>query len=188
MDAFVDYFALLRKWNRSIRLTGSTSEIDLKRHTDEAQSLVPVLVKLGDVSRETSPDWALKVIDIGSGGGFPSIPLALRCPTFHFTLVEPIAKKVSFLNTCRRELKLTNIEVIRGRDEGLARQDRRWDVAVSQATFSPSIWLERGMDLIRPGGHVLAMLGPNPGDIPSDTTIIDVSFGDSSRSIGVRTR
>ena len=185
MAAFTNYFALLHKWNRSIRLTGSTAVIDLKRHADEAQTLVPVLIKLSDALHQRC---ALHVIDIGSGGGFPAIPLALCCPTFRFTLVEPIAKKVSFLNACRRELKLANVEVIRGRDENIANQERQWDVAVSQATFSPAVWLERGMELVRPGGHVLAMLGPNPGDIPMDTKIIDVSFGENSRRIGLRAR
>ncbi len=163
------------KWNPSIRLTGSTKPTDLKRHATEAEAL---LVHL---------EGHRRVIDIGSGGGFPAIPLALALPEVSFQLVEPIAKKVAFLNACRRELKLTNVLVRRGRDEELWTEDfELFDVAISQATFKPPEWLERGLRLVKPGGLVLAMLGPKPGELPADVLCIDTPFDEGFRQIARR--
>jgi 16S rRNA (guanine527-N7)-methyltransferase len=143
------FAALLRKWNAAIRLTGSVEAAAIDRHVREALSLVEVF----------EPD--ARVVDVGSGGGFPSIPLAIARPDLTLTLVEPIAKKVAFLRECRRRLELASVRVLRSRDDELfARADFvHFDAAVSQATFAPAEWLVRGSALVRPGGLVVAMLG-----------------------------
>jgi 16S rRNA (guanine527-N7)-methyltransferase len=169
------YFALLRRWNPSIRLTGDTSEVALGRHSSEARDLLPFLPETG------------RVVDVGSGSGFPAIPLAIWRPKLSFTLLEPTAKKVAFLRTCARELGLANVTVRRERDEEHRRGERfeAFDIAVSQATFPPGEWIQRGALLVRAGGVVLAMLGPNPGPLPDGLDIHRTEESARTRAISV---
>jgi len=100
-----------------------------------------------------------RVVDVGSGGGLPAIPLALLRPGLAITLVEPIAKKVAFLRTAIRELGLGDrVSVHVGRGEAVARETpRAFDVAISRATLAPARWLVLGPKLVRAGGRVFAL-------------------------------
>lgn len=92
------YAALLRKWNAVQNLVSRETVDELwPRHIEDSLQLMKFV-------RPTD----LRIVDLGSGGGFPAIPMAIasRETGRHFTLVEPIAKKVSFLRTVARELKL----------------------------------------------------------------------------------
>jgi 16S rRNA (guanine527-N7)-methyltransferase len=107
-----------------------------------------------------------RVVDVGTGGGLPGLPLALVCPDIRMDLWEPTAKKVAFLRTAIRELRLGDrVKVNAGR---MGPQNPRWadcayDVAMSRATFSPSEWLGMGSHLVRPGGKVLVFA---TGELP----------------------
>ena len=165
------FHALLRRWNPAIRLTGSTDAAAFERHQEEASTLLPFLPENGTV------------VDVGSGGGFPAILLAIWRPGQTFTLVEPIAKKIAFLRTCRRELNLENVSVQRRRDDEL--EEPSFDIATSQATFEPTEWFRRARRLVRPGGTILALLGPNATNLPADATIHRIDVGDRDRRVGV---
>lgn len=161
VDLFIE---LLRKWNDAVRLTGDTSEPALRRHIAEART---VLSLLGD---------GVRIVDIGSGGGFPAVPIALDRDDVQITLVEPIAKKVAFLRECKRTLGLDNVRVVRGRDEDLLDRDdfELQDVAISQATFSPLEWIRRGRQLVHDGGLVIAMLGANREELEDADLDIEI--------------
>ena len=146
---------LLIQWNQSINLTGAKSVGALVvEHFPDAFALARRL------------DGAESLVDVGSGGGLPAVPLALLRPGLVIRLCEPIAKKAAFLRTAIRALKLADrvtLETRRGEElaEELADRPReRFDVATSRATFAPEVWLALGQRLVRPGGWVFVLTVP----------------------------
>lgn len=128
------FWSLLLTWNARINLTGARNEADLVGdHLPDALAMLRLV-----------PEGA-RLIDVGSGGGLPALPYALLRPDDPVTLVEPRAKRVAFLRTAVRELKLAHVEVIDARIEDVA--ERPAEVASSRATFAPAEWLERARGL-----------------------------------------
>ncbi len=148
-DQLLRYCDLLLTWSARINLTAaSTVEVLLEVHLPDAFALA---------SRLTEP---AAVVDIGSGGGLPAIPLAVLRPALTLELCEPIAKKGAFLRTAIRELGLEGrVRVTAGRGEQIAAaRPASFDVAISRATFAPPAWLMLGRSLVRPGGRVFALV------------------------------
>lgn len=100
---------------------------------------------------------AMRVVDLGSGAGFPGIPLAIVCEDAQVSLVEARRKKANFLREIIRKLQLTNAEVIEERAEQLA---EAWDIVVSRAVWRLPSFLDVSEHLLRPGGIAIAMKGP----------------------------
>jgi 16S rRNA (guanine527-N7)-methyltransferase len=157
-DAALAHFAsLLMTWTARINLTGAASADDLaSNHFPDSFALAARLID------------AATVVDVGSGGGLPALPLALLRPELRIQLVEPIAKKVAFLRTAIRELGLgpseraAGVQVHAGRIEAGAPEFPRdlaggFDVAFSRATLAPDEWLPLGARLVRPGGRVFVL-------------------------------
>jgi 16S rRNA (guanine527-N7)-methyltransferase len=119
------------------------------------------------------------VIDVGSGGGLPAIPLALLRPELAFELCEPIAKKAAFLRTALRELDLGGRATVRtARGETVAKEiekggPRAFDVAISRATLAPEKWLALGRRLVRPGGRVFVLTTPEVLPALGDRDVYD---------------
>ena len=114
--ALLDFAALLLRWNRVHNLTAIRSADELlTHHLLDALSLVrPLRDQLGDVAGD-----AVEVLDVGSGGGLPGIPLAIVCPHWRITLVDAVQKKAAFLTQAALELKLANVTVHHARVEQL---------------------------------------------------------------------
>ena len=146
LEAFA---ALLRKWNAVQNLV-SRETIDAlwPRHIEDSLQLVPLL-------RDDDRD----IMDLGSGGGFPAIPLAIatRGSERRFTLVEPIAKKAAFLRTVARELRLP-IRVESVRAEQIDSRET-FDVITSRALTALPALLALAARFARPGGHLLLHKG-----------------------------
>jgi 16S rRNA (guanine527-N7)-methyltransferase len=142
---------LLVRWNEKINLTGARSAgAVVGDHYPDAFALARRL------------DRPARLVDVGSGGGLPALPLALLRPGLTVRLCEPIAKKVAFLRTAVRELELGHrVEVEPRRGEALAAEGARFDIAVSRATFEPEIWLALGRRLVGPGGRVYVLTVPD---------------------------
>lgn len=145
--ALVSFGNLFLHWNTRINLGGRIGPADLaERHYTDA---VVASRFVGDTA---------SVVDVGSGGGLPILPLALLRPRARFELHEPVGKKVTFLRTAIRELGLgSRVSVVPDRIE-LTRAPTgggTFDVATSRATFAPVDWLPLGRILVRPGGRVL---------------------------------
>ncbi len=150
-EALGRFAALLIEWSRKINLTGAKSaETLVADHFPDAFALAK---HLGDAPQE--------LVDVGSGGGLPALPLALLRPGLVFRLCEPIAKKGAFLRTAIRELGLGDrVRLDSRRGEELAEAGERFDAATSRATFEPAAWLALGRQLVRPGGRVFILTVP----------------------------
>lgn len=141
------YAEALLDWNRRLNLTGARSRAELVPHLEDAHSLLAL-------PWETIRD----AIDIGSGGGLPAIPLALKLPQVRFALLEADRRKAAFLQHVAGMLSLENVEVIPGRAEteghNPARRER-YDRATSRATARPAVLLELALPFVRPGGDLV---------------------------------
>jgi 16S rRNA (guanine527-N7)-methyltransferase len=121
------FAALLLKWNAVQNLVSRETEKSVwERHIVDSLQILPLI--------DRDPGGSLRVMDIGSGGGLPAIPLAiaLKCTGAEFTLVEPITKKVAFLRTAIRELVLP-AKVFAGRVEEIDSRETAVDLFTSRA-------------------------------------------------------
>jgi len=147
VDRLAGFADLFLRWNSRINLAGEVS----------AEELVGKHFLDSFAAARFIPDGA-RVIDVGSGGGLPVLPLAIIGSGASFEIHEPTAKKVAFLRTAVRELNLgARVKVFPDRvrfPPDLALR-RSFDIALSRATFSPVQWLSLGRDLVREEGHVL---------------------------------
>lgn len=102
------------------------------------------------------------VLDIGSGGGLPGLVLALLAPTNHVTLLEPMLRRVEFLEQVVNDLQLSNVSVVRGRaDESTQTLATEFDIATARAVAPLAQLVAWAVPLVRPGGRVLALKGTN---------------------------
>lgn len=149
------YLHLLLDVNRRINLTAIREpDAAWRRLIIDSLTLLPGLEPIPAGSR---------LIDIGSGGGLPGVPVAIARPDLKVTLLEATGKKARFLQQCADELPLPNVDVLAARAEE-AGQDparrQRYDVAVSRAVGPMPEVLEYSLPLVKVGGLVLAMKGP----------------------------
>ncbi len=102
------------------------------------------------------------VIDVGTGGGLPGMPLAIARPDLSFTLLDATGKKVAFLNSCVQELGLTNVTAVQARAETLGHEPdhrHRYDLATVRAVGKIAEIAEYCLPLVKEGGRMLAMKG-----------------------------
>ncbi len=150
IDALLGYAELLLRWNARINLTGAPSVGALvETHFPDAFALASWI------------QGPARLLDVGSGGGLPALPLALLRPALDIQLCEPIAKKGAFLRTAIRDCRLTGrVRLDPRRGEEVADAGEKVDLAVSRATFPPDIWLALGRRLVHPGGRVFLLTTP----------------------------
>lgn len=154
------YLALLLETNKQFNLTGfKDPSVAWMRLIFDSLTLMPLLDALG----ATNATNATRVIDVGSGGGLPGIPLAIVYPDIEFTLLEATGKKARFLHDAAAALERSNIAVVNARAE-TAGQDRethrdRYDVVTARAVGKLAELLELTIPLAKVGGLVLAIKG-----------------------------
>lgn len=159
LAAFDHTLAALQRANQQLNLTAitDTSEI-VTRHFLDSLSLVPLL-----------PDTParLQIIDVGTGAGFPGLPLKFARPQHHITLNDSVGKKCDYLRALVTDLALKDIEVVHGRAEDLGQHpDHReaYDVAAARAVAHLPVLLEYLLPLVRVGGVALVMKGPSAAE------------------------
>lgn len=150
---FMNYMNLLLEWNEKINLTAITQpdEVKLKHFVDS----LTVLKYINDDD---------KVIDIGTGAGFPGIPLKIMKGNTKITLLDSLNKRINFLNIVIETLNLRNIQAIHGRAEEIARNKlyrEKYDVAVSRAVANLSTLSEYMLPFVKVGGKCICMKGAN---------------------------
>ena len=129
---FIKFYEMLVEWNKVMNLTGITEYDEVvEKHFVDSLSIVNV-VDMNDIH---------KVIDIGTGAGFPGIPLKIAFPHLEITLLDSLNKRIKFLNAVIDELGLENIHTIHGRAEDFAKQENyreKYDLCVSRAVANLS--------------------------------------------------
>lgn len=164
------YVDLLLETNRKFNLTGVRDRDEAwQRHIVDSLTLMPFLAPIAAGSQ---------LIDVGTGGGLPGIPLALARNDLRVTLLEATGKKARFCAQCAAELGLDRVNTIHDRSETLGRDAKhrqRYNAVVCRAIGPMSTLLEYTMPLARVGGVVLAMKGPKvEGELDGAADALDL--------------
>lgn len=147
-NQFYQYMQLLLEWNEKMNLTAITEPQEiLTKHFIDSISVVPY-IKEGD-----------KILDIGTGAGFPGVPLKIVLPQNSFTLLDSLNKRIHFLQEVVEQLKLENIEAVHGRAEEFCKEDRRegYHIVVSRAVAKLNVLLEYMLPFTKVGGKCICM-------------------------------
>ncbi|MCL6638570.1 MAG: 16S rRNA (guanine(527)-N(7))-methyltransferase RsmG [Firmicutes bacterium] len=172
---------ILLSENRKVNLTSITgrAEIAVKHFLDSLTCLNVLELKAGT-----------EIIDVGTGAGFPGYPIKICRPEVNLTLLESVEKKAAFLAKVKRELKLGNVYLVKGRAEEAGRDGRhreRYDVAVARAVAEMSVLAEYCLPLVKIGGYFLAMKGPAAAaEIEEARSAIEILGGRVSRLISLK--
>jgi 16S rRNA (guanine527-N7)-methyltransferase len=172
LRAFRTYEDLLLEWNRRINLTAITGREDVRaKHFLDSLSCCKVL----------TPQPGNRIIDIGTGAGFPGVPLKILCPDIRLTLVDSVGKKTDF---CRRLvdcLGLVNVTVIHARAEEIGRDSAHrgaYQWALARAVADLSILVEYLLPLVTVGGFILAQKGAGgPAEVRSASKALNMLGG-----------
>ena len=178
------YLADLDVWRRKVNLTGRLTAEELASHTLESV-----------LGAELIPHGT-RVVDIGSGAGFPGLPLAIARPDLSVTLIEPLLRRTTFLSEVVQDLQLSNVRVVRGRAADVS---ETFDVVTARAVADLGKLAAWCLPLVRSGGVLLALKGESAsaevttwtqalrdsgamdivvasyGDIERPTTVVEVS-------------
>lgn len=188
INKFYIYCNMLIEWNRKMNLTAikEPTEIAVKHFVDSCSVLNYVKIKKN-----------AKVIDIGTGAGFPGIPLKILRDDLDITLLDSLNKRLVFLNEVAKELNL-ELNTIHSRAEDLGRQENhreQYDIAISRAVAPLNVLSEYSIPFVRKGGRFISMKGPNVQSEIDEAkkairilggkynNVVQFSIGDNSRSI-----
>lgn len=152
---FIKYKELLKEWNEKINITAikEDDEIDTKHFLDSLSLYLTDYFQGGK-----------KIIDIGTGGGFPGLPLKIVNKELDIVLLDSLNKRIKFLSQVIEDLQLKDIRALHGRAEELSRQEEyreKFDIAVSRAVASLDTLSEYCLPFVKRGGYFISMKGPD---------------------------
>jgi 16S rRNA (guanine527-N7)-methyltransferase len=148
------YLLLLAKWNRTYNLTAIRDPGEMVTH--HLLDALAILPHLPDANRA-------RVLDVGSGGGVPGVPLAIARPAWSVVLLDSNQKKGAFLQQAAIELGLANAKIATSRVEDYA-PAAPFDVVISRAFSDLATFARAGVRVLAPGGRLYAMKGALPAD------------------------
>ena len=147
IDNLLKFSELLLEKNKVMNLTAITDPTEVvTRHFLDCAALAPHMPQGG------------RVLDVGTGAGFPGMPLAILCPQTEFVLLDALRKRIDFLNEVIETLGLTNVTAVHARAEDFAKDSRAsFDMAVSRAVADLRTLSELAVPMVKVGGAFLAM-------------------------------
>ena len=151
IEKFYKYMDLLIEWNEKINLTAITNRKDI---------IVKHFIDSLTIQRYLSD--AVNIIDVGTGAGFPGIPIKIVNPNLKVVLVDSLNKRINFLQDVIKKLNLDNIEVIHARAEDLGQNKKyreAFDIVTSRAVANMSVLSEYLLPLVKVGGKCICMKG-----------------------------
>lgn len=170
IDKLIKYKDILKEWNQKINLTAieDDKEIIIK-HFIDSLSIIPYL-----------ENKDIKFIDVGTGGGFPGIPVKIAYDKINVTLLDSLDKRIKFLNNVISEMDLKEIRACHGRAEdfGMMEENReKYDVAAARAVANLPVLLEYCLPFVKVEGTFIAMKGSSTEEVDSSKKALDVLGG-----------
>jgi len=153
-EKLIKYMRLVQEWNQKINLTAITEDEEfIKKH----------FIDCIKVFKSTELKEAKTLIDVGTGAGFPGLPIAILKDDIEVTLLDSLNKKVNFLNLVVTELELKNVKTIHSRAEDGARDNNlreKFDIAVSRAVANMAVLSEFCLPYVKVNGSFISLKGP----------------------------
>lgn len=161
-ENFIKYKDLIKEWNDKVNLTAITEDEEIiKKHFIDC-----IKIFTFEPLREMN-----KVIDVGTGAGFPGIPMSIMKPNINMTLLDSLNKRLNFLNEVKDELDLRYISTLHGRAEDYGKDKgyrEQFDAAVSRAVANLAVLSEYCLPFVRLNGYFVALKGPSVDDEIND--------------------
>ncbi len=170
IEKFEKFYEMLSEKNKVMNLTAISGKTDTARlHFLDCAAVL------------NATDFRCKqVIDVGTGAGFPGMPLIIACPEIEkITLLDSLNKRISFLSECVEELDIQNAEPIHARAEDAIELRENYDIAVSRAVARLNVLCEFSLPFVKLGGVFIAMKGPKATDELSEAaTALEILGGE----------
>lgn len=189
ITAFSTYKSMILEWNQKINLTAIEDERDIiVKHFIDSISILPFIRKAykmetsthGAFTSEASVSDAPSLVDVGTGAGFPGIPLKISEPGLEVLLMDSLGKRVTFLNEVISSLNLKGISALHSRAEDAGSNQKlreRFDVATARAVAALPALLEYCLPLVKVGGVFIAMKGSDSSEVEQAKKALDVLGG-----------
>lgn len=170
-NQFLRYFTMLVETNKEMNLTAITEFEDvIRKHFVDSLMILSDRVGLKDIKKMFASDEGsgeektgrLKLIDVGTGAGFPGVPLKIMCPQINLTLLDALDKRLRFLDEVCLSLDLENVSPVHGRTEDMGHDGNlreQFDIAVSRAVSNLTTLSEYCLPFVKTGGVLLAYKG-----------------------------
>lgn len=164
-NSFITYMKLLQQWNEKINLTSIIEDEQIiKKHFIDSIKIFKFKEIIKEIVGSSNETKQKRVIDIGTGAGFPGIPMKIMVPELDIVLLDSLNKRIKFLNETITTLNLNGINAIHGRAEDFARDNfyrNNFDFAVSRAVANLAVLSEFSLPYVKVGGYFIAMKGPS---------------------------
>lgn len=171
VDMLFQFMELLKEWNEKMNLTAiEDDESIIIKHFVDSLSIIPYIEKEN-----------AKVIDIGTGAGFPGIPVKIVKDDLNITLFDSLEKRLKFLNEAIRLLNLKNIETVHGRAEEFGIKSgfrEKFDIAVARAVANLPVLLEYCLPFVAKDGTFIAMKGSSMEEIKASSKALNILGGE----------
>ena len=180
LDSFRIHYELLTEFNKHTNLTSieGEEEVAVKHFLDSL-----TYFKATEIMDNQH------IVDVGSGAGFPGIPLKVKSPLLAITLVESSLKRVKFLECLISSLRLPDVKIIRSRAEDMGRintQREKYDVAVARGVAELAVLSELCLPLVKPGGVFIAFKGPSiEGELTESGKAIEIMGGRLEKTVKI---